>query len=98
MLIHNQLEQGFGIRDDQKRVKKGAYDAYVETQSIRRRLPHASQPGHRRGSAHVAHPYSRNAQTAPQTVAAAAQPAGPLPMMSTSNRAIVDIFHEPVVH
>ena len=56
-----------GMRDDQKRVKKGAYDTHVETQPIRRRLSHTAQPGHRRGSAHVA-PHYRNAQTVTQTV------------------------------
>ena len=57
-----------GIRDDQKRVKKGAYDAHVETQQIRRRLSHTAQPGHRRGSAHVVPHYYRNVQTVTQTV------------------------------
>ena len=57
-----------GMRGDQKRVKKGAYDAHVETQPIRRRLPHVAQPGHRRGSAHVAPHYYRNVQTVTQTV------------------------------
>ena len=45
-----------GIRDDQKRVKKRAYDTHAETQPIRRRLSHTAQPGHRRGSAHVSAP------------------------------------------
>ena len=57
-----------GMRDDEKRVKKGAYDTHVETQPIRRRLSHIAQPGHRRGSAHVAPHYYRNAQTVTQTV------------------------------
>ena len=57
-----------GINGDQKRVKKGAYGIHVETQPIRRRLSHIAQPGHRRGSAHVAPHYYRNAQTVIQTV------------------------------
>ena len=57
-----------GIRDDQKRAKKGAYDTSDETQPIRRRLSHIAQPGHRRGSAHVAPHYYRKVQTVIQTV------------------------------
>ena len=57
-----------GIRDDQKRVKKGAYNTRVETQPIRKRLSHIAKPGHRRGSAHVAPHYYRNVQTVTQTV------------------------------
>ena len=57
-----------GIRGDQKRVKRGAYDTLVETQPIRRRLSHIAQPGHCRGSAHVAPHYYRSVQTVIQTV------------------------------
>ena len=57
-----------GMRGDQKRVKKGAYDTRVETQPIRRSLSHTAQPGHRRGSTHVAPHYYRDAQTVTQTV------------------------------
>ena len=63
------IRTGFcGIRDDQKRAMKGAYDTHVETQPIRRRLSHTAQPGHRRGSAHVTPHYYRNVQTVTQTV------------------------------
>ena len=56
-----------GIRDHQKRIKKGAYDTHVEAQP-KRRLPHTAQPGHRIGSAHVAPHYYRNVQAVIQTV------------------------------